>query len=107
DWRFVPLLAGSAIFNFFLARELDRRRSKAVLAAAIGANLALLVCFKYMRFFLASVEGLGGAPLGWPQFVLPLGISFFTFTQIMVLVVAYSGLATGYRFSHYLLFVTV
>jgi D-alanyl-lipoteichoic acid acyltransferase DltB (MBOAT superfamily) len=106
DWRFVPFLAGSVLFNFLLARELGRRRSKALLGVGVAGNLGLLVYFKYMRFFVSTIDSLSGMSLGWPEVILPLGISFFTFTQIMFLVDAHRGLAREYRFTHYLLFVT-
>ena len=38
--------------------------------------------------------------------MLPLGISFFTFTQIAFLVDAYRGEVREYSFTHYALFVT-
>jgi D-alanyl-lipoteichoic acid acyltransferase DltB (MBOAT superfamily) len=38
--------------------------------------------------------------------VLPIGISFFTFTQIAYLVDTYQGKVKEYRFIHYLLFIT-
>ena len=40
------------------------------------------------------------------QIILPLGISFFTFTQIAFLVDTYQGKAREYNFIHYALFVT-
>ncbi len=38
--------------------------------------------------------------------MLPIGISFFTFTQIAFLVDAYLGKADEYRFTYYIHFVT-
>ena len=44
----------------------------------------------------------------WPilGIILPIGISFFTFTQIAFLADAYAGKVTEYRFIYYVLFVT-
>jgi D-alanyl-lipoteichoic acid acyltransferase DltB (MBOAT superfamily) len=106
--RFVALLLASVVFNYLAARAIDRSKpttAKRLLIAAVTANLLLLGVFKYANFFIASVNGLGGH-LGVMDIVLPLGISFFTFTQIAFLVDVYRGQAREYNFVHYLLFVT-
>jgi len=76
------------------------------LASAIAANLALLGYFKYGGFFLENVDGLLGRPFADPRIVLPLGISFFTFTQIAYLVDTWKGRANERNPVHYALFVT-
>ena len=85
DARYVPLLLASICFNYgcsgWLAAGPARRR-KWLLAVAVGANLALLGYYKYAGFFLASLAGLLAQPLPALQVILPVGISFFTFTQI-------------------------
>jgi D-alanyl-lipoteichoic acid acyltransferase DltB (MBOAT superfamily) len=102
---FAFLLLGSAAFNFaagnWLAARRDEPRAGLRLAAAIGANLALLGYFKYSNFFLA----IAGAPL-LTGVILPLGISFYTFTQVAFLVDVQRGLAREYSLVHYVLFVT-
>lgn len=117
DSRFLLLLLGSIACNYgmgnWLAWERQRedktgngRRTSLLLALAVGANLLLLGYYKYADFFLASAAGLLGqewAPLG---LVLPLGISFFTFTQIAYLVDVRRGLVREGNPAHYLLFVT-
>jgi D-alanyl-lipoteichoic acid acyltransferase DltB (MBOAT superfamily) len=72
----------------------------------VAADLALLGYFKYANFFLASANQLLGLSRPTLGIVLPLGISFFTFTQIAFLVDAYRGAAREYSFVHYLMFVT-
>ena len=81
-------------------------RKKQVLAFAIAANLLLLGYYKYANFFLANVNTLTGSSLSLGEIILPLGISFFTFTQIAFLVDTYQGKVKEYNFIHYLLFVT-
>jgi alginate O-acetyltransferase complex protein AlgI len=79
---------------------------KPLLAAGIAANLLLLGFYKYANFFLSSVNDIAGSHLPVLAIVLPIGISFFTFTQIAFLVDAYRGIAREYSFTHYLLFAT-
>lgn len=113
DARFVPLLLASVVFNYGAGLWIARRRTagragyaRYALIAAVAADLGLLGYFKYANFFVASTNHLLGA--SWPalDIVLPLGISFFTFTQIAFLVDVYRGHAREYRFVHYLMFVT-
>jgi alginate O-acetyltransferase complex protein AlgI len=107
---YLLLLAGSVVFNFVVGRALSlgqgTARSNAVLWFGIAGNLALLGTFKYAAFFAVNAAAVTGLPLPIPQIVLPLGISFFTFTQIAYLVDAYRKEAREYSFLNYLLFVT-
>ncbi len=109
DVRYVPLLLGSIGFNFWAGMNISRAGAstrKPWLAGAIAANLLLLGYFKYANFFIGTAAWVAGTNLGPLDIVLPLGISFFTFTQIAFLVDTYYGKVTEYRFVHYLLFVT-
>src|SRR5690606_25210575 len=62
--------------------------------------------YKYAGFFANTVDTLLGT--NWNNFsiLLPIGISFFTFTQIAFLVDCYQKGTREYRFVHYGLFVT-
>ena len=106
---FVSLLLASIAFNYgagyLIGHARAAGRSKPWLVGAIVANLALLGHFKYANFFIATVNT-AGAEWGALDIILPLGISFFTFTQIAFLVDVHRGIAREYSFIHYLLFVT-
>ena len=106
---YVLLLVASICFNFTvglaIVREGGNRRAGSLFAGGVAANLALLGYYKYADFFVSNLNQLG-ADLTLPHVVLPLGISFFTFTQIAFLADAYRGRAAEYRFTHYCLFVT-
>ncbi|OBV38333.1 MBOAT family O-acyltransferase [Janthinobacterium psychrotolerans] len=109
DLRYVPLLLASICFNYGCSTLLasgPAARRKALLIAAIGANLALLGYYKYAGFFVSSLAALLAQPVPALQVMLPVGISFFTFTQIAFLVDTYRGQVRERRFVHYLLFVT-
>lgn len=114
DTRFVLLLLTSIAFNYSAGywighcrqRNQAGRQAKTVLAAAIAVNLAALGYFKYANFFIGSTNQILGSRIPMLDIILPLGISFFTFTQIAFLVDVYRGIAREYSFIHYLLFVT-
>jgi alginate O-acetyltransferase complex protein AlgI len=91
----LPLLIGSVLFNFSVARIVtglnghQERKRKALLTAGITANLVLLGYFKYFNFFVSNLNYMFPAGLEVRQGTLPLGISFFSFTQIAFLVDSY------------------
>jgi alginate O-acetyltransferase complex protein AlgI len=96
--RFVLLLLLSAIINHGMGRLLagkqqagDGNAAKWLLGAGIAANLGLLVYFKYLGFFAASLNQLLHSNFPVPEIVLPLGISFFTFQGISYLIDVYRG----------------
>ena len=112
--QFVLLLLASIAFNYAMGyaighvRNADSglTRAKWMLAAAITCNLALLSYFKYANFLISTASQFIGTDWELTDIILPLGISFFTFTQIAFLVDVYRGIAREYNFIHYLLFVT-
>lgn len=108
----LPVLFTSIGVNFFLGTVLAERArasrsTKCLLALGIAFNLGLLGYFKYAGFFATNVNAFFGTDIPVLTLVLPLAISFFTFQEIAYLVDSSRGETYGYRFSNYLLFVTV
>jgi alginate O-acetyltransferase complex protein AlgI len=109
---YVALLLASIACNYGFGAWIARTRgrqdapARARLIVAIAANLALLAYYKYANFFLGNLAELTGLRLTLESIILPLGISFFTFTQIAFLVDTYQGKVREYDFVHYALFVT-
>ncbi|HNR56292.1 MAG TPA: MBOAT family protein, partial [Flavobacteriales bacterium] len=60
DARFLALLIGSSLVDFFLALAIDRsdpgRRKKTLLVLSLVANLGVLALFKYFNFFSDGLE---------------------------------------------------
>lgn len=110
DAKYVVLLLTSIGMNYSLGYVLQtssgERRKTFILAAGVGANLLLLGYYKYTNFIVANVAALTGLDWTIDQIILPLGISFFTFTQIAFLVDARRGEARELNSIHYALFVT-
>lgn len=100
-WKpvFLLLLVGSICVNYTVGLRVSRRRGW--LVAGLVFNLGLLGFFKYANFFAGAV---GAHPL-WGGVFLPLGISFFTFQQIMFLVDAYRDESAPVSLLHYACFV--
>ena len=110
DTRYLPLLLASILFNYWCGMRIGAAGAlrKHWLVFGLAANLSLLAYYKYANFFVASLNQVAGAQLqGW-EIILPIGISFFTFTQIAFLVDCHRGLAGDgeYSFTRYTLFVS-
>ncbi len=110
---YLGLLLASICFNYIFSiwitsAHIKHRqdRKKTLLVIAIVANISALVYYKYTNFFVSNLAGWIGKNIVLDEIVLPLGISFFTFTQIAYLVDNYQGKVKEYNFVHYVLFVT-
>lgn len=99
DWRFLFLMAGSTLVDFFVARAIgastnDKHR-KSLLIFSLVLNFAFLGVFKYFNFFVgsfaqvASALGLSGIPVTVWSIILPPGISFYTFQEVAYIVDVY------------------
>jgi D-alanyl-lipoteichoic acid acyltransferase DltB (MBOAT superfamily) len=114
-WWYPPhtlILLTSIVCNFFFgiligrAGEVGSMGRKRALVAALVLNLGALCYYKYFGFFSSIVTQASGLQWDVGNIALPLGISFFTFTQIAYLVDTYQGKVKEHDFLRYLLFVT-
>jgi alginate O-acetyltransferase complex protein AlgI len=107
----VPILLVSIGGNYLLSRLIlasaERpRRQQAFLIAGIAANLGALGYFKYLTWLIGLLNFAPFFHPRAPSIVLPLGISFFTFTQLGYLIDCKQGAARDRGLLNYLLFVT-
>jgi alginate O-acetyltransferase complex protein AlgI len=92
-WKpaYLLLLCASILFNYLcgslISRQIPNKVSpKLLLGIAIGVNVAALCYYKYLFPTLNFLAAITGRSHRWHDIVLPLGISFFTFTQIAYLI---------------------
>lgn len=111
-WHILVLVPSIAA-NYFLSQAIiaartagQVARSRLILIGAIVANLLVLGFFKYFNFAAENVAALMGAEAPRIGLSLPLGISFFTFTQMTYLVDGFRGRAEQVSPLRYALFVT-
>jgi D-alanyl-lipoteichoic acid acyltransferase DltB (MBOAT superfamily) len=110
NWPFVALLLASIAFNYgigwlLIERRLRDRTRLAVATVGIAGDLVVLGIFKYGGFLAANLNAVFSIRFT-VDILLPVGISFYTFTQIAFLVDAFRGKVARYRLPHYALFVT-
>lgn len=111
--HYLPLLLASIAINYLIGRRIMDSRDRSAPGAARGwlvaglvLDLGCLAYYKYSGLLARLMESAAGTPLGFIAPVLPIGISFFTFTQIAFLVDAYHGKVADRNLPRYLLFVT-
>ncbi len=118
DYRFIPLLFASSIFDFWAGQRLEHAREsggnpKRWLIGSVVFNLSLLGVFKYGVFFMEnarSVMDVLGIPVEIPyiHIILPIGISFYTFQTLSYTIDIYRGQVRATRsFLKYLCYVTM
>ena len=108
---FLLVLATSIAFNYgmteLIARTAGRpRMQNGVLFAAIAANLGALAYYKYLYTLVQMINLRTGWHLQFDELVLPIGISFFTFTQIGYMLDVKQGIAEERGLLNHVLFVT-
>ncbi len=107
DVRYLFFLSGTCVLSFFLGLALQRAKTpsskKIFLFTGVLILAGVLILLKYLGFFL----GLTGLPSPAIQFMLPVGISFYTFQTLGYLIDIYRGKYPAERhFGYYCLFVS-
>ncbi|MBI2808772.1 MAG: MBOAT family protein [Planctomycetes bacterium] len=115
EW--LALLVGVSTFiDYWLARGMDAwtkpAARRALLLFSVIGNLTLLGYFKYVNFFIESLQAslnAVGASVSFPllEVLLPIGISFYTFEAINYTVDVYRRKVRAEReLGHFMLFIT-
>lgn len=109
--QFVMLLMGSIAFNYIvslciLSTANRPRLQLAVTTFGVATNIALLFHYKYFVTLVNFAGELGFGSGRMDDIILPLGISFFTFTQIGFLLDCRGGIVKERSLLSYVLFVT-
>lgn len=88
DWRFLFLIFGSSLIDFFVAKKIHKESKKLNwLIVSCFSNLGILFVFKYFNFFTQSfidLTNLFGFNISFNvvNIILPVGISFYTFQTL-------------------------
>lgn len=91
DWRFLGLLLLTAFSTFFagcwMGKTDDQKKRKAILVGTTVLNLGVLFFFKYYNFFVqAFIDAFSlfdkNISISTLNILLPVGISFYTFTAL-------------------------
>lgn len=100
DWRFLSVLIGSSIINYFLGIYIEKTSNLKIRRILVYIGLLQgiggLTYFKYFNFFIASFNELFQSlhinfNMQSLNIIIPLGISFFTFKTISYVLDVDSG----------------
>jgi alginate O-acetyltransferase complex protein AlgI len=108
---YLPLILGSILINYLLARGLDQEnvqpgKRRGILILGLIFNIGLLGYFKYANFLINNLNYFLSHNINFLQIALPVAISFFTFIQIAYLVDIYRRETRQKSLLDYLLFVS-
>jgi alginate O-acetyltransferase complex protein AlgI len=118
DWRFLILMAGSTLVDYFVARKIssaaDERVRRSLLIFSLVLNFSFLGIFKYFNFFIDSFShvafflGLKDVPAIVWRIILPPGISFYTFQEVAYIIDVYHRrVKAADSFIEYALFISL
>ena len=93
------LLLSSTLIDFFAAQRIHatsaKHKKRRWLYASLGLNLGLLGLFKYADFGIANLNTIlgwfGSDSLPYTHWLLPIGISFYTFQTLSYTIDVYRG----------------
>lgn len=102
---YLPLILISILGNYYIGLLISLNKLKYLLICGIFFNLCLLGFYKYSDFLISNFNIIFNTNFSLMHITLPLGISFFTFTQIAFLVDTYKNKVTEFKIINYALFV--
>ena len=98
---YVSLLIFSSIVDWlhglFIESHRGQKSTKYALISSIVINVLLLGIFKYLDFFISTINGIFGVSIPLSNISLPIGISFFTFQTMSYTIDVYRGRAHAQR----------
>lgn len=93
DWRFGACILFATALTYLLALVMEKaestRAQKAFLSVGVSALVLMLGYFKYTNFFISGFCALFSVQPSTLNIILPVGISFYTFSAIAYLIDVY------------------
>jgi D-alanyl-lipoteichoic acid acyltransferase DltB (MBOAT superfamily) len=109
----LPVLVVSIAVNYCIGELINKKKqisqqrlAKFFFVVGVSLNILALVYYKYFNFIIQSINFLLNTHITDAPIKLPLGISFFTFTQIAYLADCYTKQVSRYNMTNYALFVS-
>ena len=94
--KYFPIMIASIVVDYTASGLIESHRNNKLICRlgliySVVFNLGMLGFFKYTNFFVGNLNALFGLSLPTISFVLPLGISFYTFQTMSYTIDVYLG----------------
>ena len=94
--KYFPIMIASIVVDYTASGLIESHRDNKLICRlgliySVVFNLGMLGFFKYTNFFVGNLNALFGLSLPTISFVLPLGISFYTFQTMSYTIDVYLG----------------
>ena len=94
--KYFPVMIASIVVDYTASGLIESHRTNKLICRlgliySVVFNLGMLGFFKYTNFFVGNLNALFGLSLPTISFVLPLGISFYTFQTMSYTIDVYLG----------------
>ena len=94
--KYFPIMIASTVVDYTASGLIESHRDNKLICRlgliySVVFNLGMLGFFKYTNFFVGNLNALFGLNLPTISFVLPLGISFYTFQTMSYTIDVYLG----------------
>ena len=105
---YLVALIPAILINYFLGRKIKEavQFRKLLLILGLILNIGALFAFKYVNFFSDTINVIFKTNIPLLKIILPLGISFYTFSQISYLVDCYRNQCDKYTLLEYAAYVS-
>ena len=87
--KFVLVVLASVFTDYYILQRMSTSKGRLMTTLfwlSVALNLAVLLYFKYMNFFVDQMNvmmgWIGSKPANWNRVILPIGISFITFQKL-------------------------
>ena len=92
--KFIFIMIVSIFINYLFGLGVDKfRRKKAIayilITLMLAWNIVIFFIYKYLNFAITNINNFMGTEIPLTKFVLPIGISFFTFQAISYVIDVY------------------
>lgn len=107
NWKYLVIIGISMAVTYLFSYIIEKRKkaSKLLTAIAVIFHIAVLGYFKYTGFLVDNINAIFKTDYTFTAFLLPVGISFYTFSQIAFVIDRSKGEIPHYDFLSYAFYV--
>lgn len=98
---FMATILVGYVLGLLIEKYRDRKLGKAFMVLSVVLNLFLLCYFKYMDFFIVTINSIFSTSIPVLKIALPIGISFYIFQILSYTIDVYRGMEAQKNIIHF------